>query len=293
MDSLKEVHFAIGVVEIVISISGLVGNLITLTLLVKNKVFHNIKGIMGNLAMADFLSSCLGLMAGIGYIDKSLTQTNGICYVTIYLWPFTRFLSFFSLIFLSLKKYNDLVKRINAFYRITENASTYIILSWTLALVVSLSFNIHSNNPPRFSPGEGVCLFKKDFPLFPIHIISLIFFPPGLCLLVYCNIRIWWRIYTQNKLTGESNVISEARAKLRNRKVSKMVATIVTTFLICRLPFFTLNWYPKISGKNLPLFLFRIATVFYNINFMNNFIVYGAMDKQYRTEVEKLFRCRV
>ena len=289
-----------GAFLILISVFGITGNTLTLTLVKKTKTFRKINQariILGNLALVDLLNSALGLISGMGYINKSILMSGNmeLCYITAYATTILPYLSIFALTLFIINRHYTTVYQKEA-KRLFSSSKTwlYIIIIWGfLMLMTFIEILLSSGINPVFRTEQGSCKHEYNasrsaksrpnwyFPL--VGSLSLI------CslLMFYLNARICITIRKHNKRIRDQDVIEDAVFVERNRKITQITLVIFVCYIICYTPIVIHSLLSL--KKNLTQFSYSFVYLFYNINYVNNVFIYGAMDKVYRRNVKRIF----
>ena len=285
-----EFYLIFGVLFILIAALGVSGNVITLILIKKNESFRDTSNgrlFLGNLAVADLLNSILAMFSGLGYISKDIIMDGHVilCYSAAYSRRFLPYLAIFALTLLTINRYCITLyyKKTGRFFR-RKSSWMYVISSWLLLFLPFLGLPfLDTNTTPTFQNDRGLC----NVTLEPISSVNI--YLGSLCIfsLCYFNTRIYLRVKRHNRSVRDKNLIIHFEYIEKNKKVAKIVLVMFISYVICYLPVIIRGIFLSAKVHAGPLWS-PLAFLFYNINYINNFFIYGVMDKTYRRKLKKL-----
>ncbi|XP_075039167.1 somatostatin receptor type 3 [Mixophyes fleayi] len=245
-----------------------------------------------NLALADdlFMLSLpfLAAQSALSYWPFG----SPVCQMVMTLDAVNQFTSIFCLTVLSLDRYLAVVRPIqSAKWRRPKVAKCVNVTVWILSFLVVLPVVFFSGVPKD----SGTCHIAWPEPQqawktgFILYTSALGFFCP---LLVICICHLL--IVAQLRMSGNRVRVAPARRQGPERKVTKMVALTVTAFILCWLPFYTLNiinlLWPLPAGPRLyGLYSFVVALSY--ANSCLNPIIYALLARPFQRGLKRVF-CR-
>ena len=277
------------VIETVIFIIGLVGNIFVLVIAckVKNKTIHGT--FVASLAIADLVLLCFDSPTTI--LKKLGTRSN-IFNCRIHLIPTTAGYNagLFSITSMALHRYYVVTHPWRPKLK-RKNALIWVSLIWTGAFTLVIPLIV------VIKPGENTC--REVWPLpslrqaYTATLMSVQYVLP-LIITAICYIKIWLFLRrrpfaSQSRLrTGESTTPRETRRE--SVVILKTVAVIVVLFMVLLLP--TQVAWVLLDFKNISFDkLWFASEILTRVHSCLNPIVYGVLNKQYRRRYINLL-CR-
>ena len=291
----KEQRPAIGILMILISILGVVGNTVTLILIIKNRTFRNVNHarlFLANLAVADLLNSILAMFSGFGHIDRKIIVDDHkrLCYSTGYAVMVLPFLTVFSMTLLTMNRYYTTVNNQKAKKLFKQRLSfIYIISIWIFSgLFFSIFGLISPKVRPIFKVGQGFCVLGNRNATTSMAIMGTL---GSACLLCMCcvNFRIWLHLRRYNRRIRNNSIVNSLESFSRDKKITKIVSVIFLSYITLYAPIIIKGIVVRMSGKEKVSIWSTIPYVLLNMNYVNNFFIYGIMDEVYRRNLRRLF----
>ncbi|XP_014211962.2 neuropeptides capa receptor-like [Copidosoma floridanum] len=183
-----------------------------------------------------------------------------------------------------------------------------ILISWIIASLCALPFGLYTTiSYVEFPPGSGnystasaICaMLVINLPNYPIYELSSIvffFIPMFVIIILYLKISLKIRESYQlrQKLSGKLNY--ELVLMRRKRGTTKMLGSVVLTFMICWAPFHIqrllyiygqdTDYYPDMNE-----WLYLFSGCFYYLNTAINPLLYNLMSTRFRKAYKQIFNC--
>ena len=281
-----------GVAFILVSVVGVVGNLITLLILRKDDGFramNNARLPIGNLAAVDLLLSIRAVLYGIGIIDSKITAETTFCKVTAHITTATVPLTFLSHVLVAVHRW----KTIKSFGSHHKDGPGFfsrwysIAATWVINLIFSSVLNIPKvMGPITFQAHRGTCggsgsLLSTIMSFFTIICIVIVF---------TSYFQIYRLVRSRNRQIRdqmETTDLNERVLKKRALKITKMTFIIFATLMASNIPYTVV-----VNLRNVSVIWKRITFLVLVTNYANNFFLYGLMDPEFRAKVKDLFKCK-
>lgn len=272
----------ISLVYLIVCVVGLAGNSLVIYVVLCHSVSESVTNIyIFNLALADEL-----FMLGLPF----LAAQNALSY-----WPFgsfmcrlvmgvdaiNQFTSIFCLTVMSVDRYLAVVHPVKSSkWRTARLAKLVSGAVWVLSSVVVLPVVVFSDVPL----GMTTCHIQWPEPAsvwragFIIYTAALGFFGP---LLVIC--LCYLLIVVKVRSSGRKVRALTAKRKRSERKVTRMVVTVVAVFVLCWLPFYVLNIINVIWPAEQTFFgIYFLVVVLPYANSCANPIIYGFLSYRFK-----------
>ena len=279
---------ALGAATQIVCFTGILGNLITLLIITKRKIFaseQNAHIFLGNLALVDLIACLLSIPMGISHFDSKTERTEFYCGSKILKNTIIRPLALLSLILLTINRYYVLTKR-NAWKVFNKKRSWwYVIGIWCLAIsfmvfMVSLFAVLSKSNITGACSLWDTCLQKGN----KIGMIMVIL---SMGTIAYCNVRIWIHVRNHNKRISNQRVISKDVLRARNIKLAKIICAIFLSYIIVFIiPMIIIT---LTATKESAYVLCQIGLILFTATYANNFFIFVVADKRFRLEIKKTF----
>ncbi|XP_041093803.1 somatostatin receptor type 5 [Polyodon spathula] len=266
-----------------VCVIGLGGNTLVIHVVLRYSRTETVTNIyILNLALADEL-----FMLGLPF----LAVQNALSY-----WPFgthmcrlvmtvdgiNQFTSIFCLTVMSIDRYLAVVHPIRSSkWRKPRVAKAVNGTVWAFSFVVVLPVVVFANVPA----GLGVCNIDWPQPAdvwratFIIYTSTLGFFGP-LLVICLCYLLIVVKVRSAGKKVG---TVASSKRKKSERKVTRMVVTVVALFVLCWLPFYALNIVNLVvSLPGEPRGVYFFVVVLSYANSCANPFVYGFLSENFK-----------
>ncbi|KAL4630773.1 neuromedin-U receptor 1-like [Arapaima gigas] len=315
----SSVFLPVCVTYLVIFFVGAVGNLLTCTVIARNKVMRTPTNYyLFSLAVSDLLVLLLGMPLELYemWSNYPFLLGKGGCYFKTFLFETVCFASILNVTALSVERYIAVVYPLKAKFVVTRTHAKRVILAvWAISVLCAIpNTSLHSIVSLISSSGleiedSAICTLVKPrwmynliiqittllFFLFPMLTISVLYLLIGLQLKREKTHRV---LESQSGLGQESNFnIRTQQQKTRHQQVTKMLLVLVVVFGICWAPFHTdrLMWsfIDDWTSEHLEIFQYVhiISGVFFYLSSAVNPILYNLMSTRFR-EMFKEVMCR-
>ncbi|CAL8309737.1 unnamed protein product [Lota lota] len=294
---------------------GAVGNVLTCTVIARNKVMWTPTNYyLFSLAVSDLLVLLLGMPLELYEMwhNYPFLLGKGGCYFKTFLFETVCFASILNVTALSVERYIAVVHPLRAKYVVTRAHAKRVILTvWGVSVLCALpNTSLHgiatlpSRSPGNASAGAGTPDSAICVPLSPrwynltIQVTTLVFFvlPMLTISVLYLLIGLhlkrekMLRVFEAKSSSGQESFCNVRREqqKARHRQVTKMLFVLVVVFGICWAPFHTdrLMWsfISDWSAVHLETFQYvhLISGVLFYLSSAVNPILYNLMSTRFR-----------
>ena len=283
-------HPALGALEILVCLTGILGNGVTLFVVTKRKIFANRQNFdifLGNLAVVDLMPCIFSpLIIGTRYAGNSIMQNEFLCAGNLLIGWLIRPLALLSLTLLTLNRFYAVRMPSTSIRVFNKRRSWWYVCSlWSSEiLLMTLAFLYAIKSSPGLNITSTCSLLGALVKKLKQFRFAFIFI--NLVIMSFCNVRIWQFIKSHNRRIAEQNVLPEEIIKARNIKLAKMMIPVFLSYIIISLfPSVILAFSP---GHKSDVSI-SIMIILYTVNHANNFFIYVASNKNFRKEVKKIF----
>ncbi|XP_036374820.1 neuromedin-U receptor 1-like [Megalops cyprinoides] len=315
----SSVFLPVCITYLLIFLVGAVGNVLTCTVIVRNKVMRTPTNYyLFSLAVSDLLVLLLGMPLELYemWSNYPFLLGKGGCYFKTFLFETVCFASILNVTALSVERYIAVVHPLKAKYVVTRTHAKRVIVSiWALSVLCAIpNTSLHGilslpSSSGHEIPESAICTLVKPrwmynliiqittllFFLLPMLTISVLYLLIGLQLK---RERLLQVLEAKSGLSQDSycNVRSQQQ-KVRRRQVTKMLFVLVVVFGICWAPFHTdrLMWsfIEHWTSDHLEIFQYVhiISGVFFYLSSAVNPILYNLMSTRFR-EMFREVMCR-
>ena len=289
----KEQQPVIGGLLILISLLGIAGNIATLILVRENQTFRALrqgKLFLGNLALADLINSALGLVSGLGCIDKAIVMAGKkqLCYLTAHAKMSLPFLAIFSMTLLTMNRYYVIVNLQKA-ERLFKGRQPwiYILTVWIFPILMScIPIAVNSGAYPALKVEKGLCSIRNETTKWYTGLIGALT-TIALLAMFYQNFKIQLEIQKCHRRIRDENTDQNSVFIQRNKRITQIVLVAFVSHIICYTPILIVG--ASLWNKRQTTGLYPYAYLFLHTNYANNVFIYIVMDKGYRRTLKKLF----
>lgn len=281
---------------IVISIPLLIilGNIITITVLMKTKSFRNCHGYyLLSLAVADLLMGPAAITATFPVFKHYWPFGVTGCLLSAYISEVCMKVSLLMLLLLSIERY---IAICHPFYytRIVTTRMTVIsiLFSWVFCNLIYIV-----TIPPgiicfTYSPDKYLC--TVTYFMHPEYVVGIIitFLVPSMIIVTITSALSSYQIF-QSQVRSQSSDDCKMRVhSKKNKRVFFVLITLLLAFYICWLPYVTINIYALVSGNTWDLnhqvefYSFWLAVA----NSCLNPMIYFGMNKTFKRATVALMR---
>ncbi|XP_077988626.1 somatostatin receptor type 2-like [Glandiceps talaboti] len=279
----------------IISVSGFIGNLLVILVLLlysKMKMLPNIYIL--NLATADFL-----FMLTIPFISHQFVTTkwifgNAMCKFVMSFDGMNQFTGVFLLTAMSLDRYMALKYPMKSLsIRTVRNTRLICIMMWVLSVLVSLPLWLYSETSISESSNETLCSLSwsgEVYQTFILYAFMLGYVFP-LLIISSCYISII-RLMIRNKQPGEKGM-----SRRGSKRVAILVIVTVLTFAICWLPFYVMQLHFTFFVEQKSLTKGEVIAHYTSIclsygNSAINPIIYTFVGRNFKEGIVRLLCCK-
>ncbi|XP_017313562.1 somatostatin receptor type 5 isoform X1 [Ictalurus punctatus] len=280
------------VISVIVFIVGLIGNTLAIYVVlryVKMKTVTNIYIL--NLAVADELYILSQPFMSTQNVLSYWPFGSFLCRVVMTTDSLNQFTSIFCLTVMSIDRYLAVVHPLRSSrWRRPRVAKAVSAAVWTTSFIVVLPVVIFSDVQDKFNSCN--MSWPEPHTIWPVAFILytsvLGFFAPLLVICV-CYVLIVVRVKASGARTGLG------RRRRSERKVTRMVVVIVVAFVLCWLPFYTVNIVNLIF--HLPENSVMVGVYFFSVsltyaNSCANPVLYGFLSDNFRQSFRKVLCLR-
>ncbi|XP_076582875.1 neuromedin-U receptor 1 [Chaetodon auriga] len=311
----SSVFLPVCLIYLVIFMVGVVGNVLTCTVIARNKVMWTPTNYyLFSLAVSDLLVLLLGMPLELYELWQNypFLLGKGGCYFKTFLFETVCLASILNVTALSVERYIAVVHPLRARYVVTRTHAKRVILTvWGVSVLCALPntslhgidvLHSHSTGPAgNISveiPDSAICTLVKPHWMYnlTIQVTTLLFFVlpmltiSALYMLIGLQLK---REKMQQAMEaksgfGQDSFCRTQQQKARRRQVTKMLFILVVVFAICWAPFHTdrLMWsfISDWTDSHLEIFQYVhiISGVFFYLSSAVNPILYNLMSTRFR-----------
>ncbi|KPP68074.1 neuromedin-U receptor 1-like [Scleropages formosus] len=306
----SSVFLPVCITYLIIFFVGAVGNLLTCTVIIRNKVMRTPTNYyLFSLAVSDLLVLLLGMPLEIYemWSNYPFLLGKGGCYFKTFLFETVCFASILNVTALSVERYIAVVYPLKAKFVVTRRHAKRVILTvWAISVLCAIpNTSLHGIMSLTSSSGleildSAICTLIKPrwmynliiqittllFFVFPMLTISILY------LLIGLQLKKEKMHQMQESWSGlgqdSSFNIQNQQQKARHQQVTKMLFVLVVVFGICWAPFHTdrLMWsfISDWTSEHLEIFQYVhiISGVFFYLSSAVNPILYNVMSTRFR-----------
>ncbi|XP_008559874.1 neuropeptides capa receptor [Microplitis demolitor] len=291
----------ITIVYVIIFIMGIVGNIMTCWVILRNPVMQTATNYyLFSLAISDLLLLVLGLPFELSVFWQQYPWELGwgLCKIRAYVSETSSYVSVLTIVAFSMERYLAICHPLHLYAMSgLKRPLRFILAAWLLAMIAAIPFAVYTKlNYVEYPPGSGrdseesafCAMLLHNMPDFPLYELScLIFFLIPLVLIMVLYIRMGLRI--QSTTLGrsiEGTVHGETRQVQSRKAIIRMLSAVVVTFFICWAPFHAQRLLYVYDSKRLlgaiNEWLYFLGGCLYYISTAINPILYNVMSAKYR-----------
>ena len=269
------------------------GNSLTLLVMLLNRRMRTIPNMfVASLAVSDvLLGLCSFVPFGIPVLVTSHWLFNDTAcqfqgYITIALVV----ASIHTLVLMAVNRYYRIVKPAKYQPYFTKKKTLIMILvSWFSSFCAPLP-HVLSGIKIVFHPAKFFCYFVIEKRAF-LHYGSPLYIGVPTCVIIYCYSRIFSTVRNHNRnLHLPNNLISSVNVE--DVKVARTIFLVVVFFNLCWIPILTVNVLNDVFQKWIfPTEVYILNSFLGTLSSAVNPLLYGVMNKSFRTNYLKLLRC--
>ncbi|XP_056271120.1 neuromedin-U receptor 1 [Pseudoliparis swirei] len=312
----SSVFLPVCLIYLVIFLVGVVGNVLTCTVIARNKVMWTPTNYyLFSLGVSDMLVLLLGMPLELYELWQNypFLLGNGGCYFKTFIFETVCFASILNVTALSVERYIAVVHPLRAKYVVTRTHAKRVILTvWGMSVLCALPNTslhgiavLHSSSPGISGnisveiPDSAICMLVKPRWIYnlTIQVTTVLFFmlPMLTISALYLLIGLQLKQEKVRQLEAKKGFgqdsfchVRTQQQKARRRQVTKMLFVLVVVFGICWAPFhtdrlmwsFINNW----TDNHLKIFQYVhiISGVFFYFSSAVNPILYNLMSTRFR-----------
>ncbi|XP_054458954.1 neuromedin-U receptor 1 [Anoplopoma fimbria] len=312
----SSVFLPVCLIYLVIFLVGVVGNVLTCTVIARNKVMWTPTNYyLFSLGVSDLLVLLLGMPLELYELWQNypFLLGNGGCYFKTFIFETVCLASILNVTALSVERYIAVVHPLRAKYVVTRTHAKRVILTvWGVSVLCALPntslhgiavlhsrYTSHSGNITVEIPDSAICMLVKPRWIYnlTIQVTTLLFFmlPMLTISVLYLLIGLQLKQEKMRQLEAKKGFgqdsfcnVRTQQQKARRRQVTKMLFVLVVVFGICWAPFHTdrLMWsfINDWTDNHLEIFQYVhiISGVFFYLSSAVNPILYNLMSTRFR-----------
>ncbi|XP_034035872.1 neuromedin-U receptor 1 [Thalassophryne amazonica] len=303
-------------IYLVIFMGGVVGNVLTCTVIARNKVMWTPTNYyLFSLALSDLLVLLPGMPLELYELWQNypFLLGEGGCYFKTFLFEMVCLASILNVTALSVERYIAVVHPLQAKYVVTRTHAKRVILTvWALSVLCAVPNTVlhgiatlphHLTSPDNLSkdlPASAICTLVKPRWMYnlTIQLTTLVFFilPMFTITILYVLIGLQLKREKVNQALETTSGFGQdsfcnirmQQQKIRRRQVTKMLFVLVVVFGICWAPFhtdrlmwsFISDWTD--SHREIFEYVHIISGVFFYLSSAVNPVLYNLMSTRFR-----------
>ena len=270
-----------------------VGNSLTLLVMLLNQRMRTIPNMfVASLAVSDLL---LGLCSSVPFGIPALVTSHWLfndtaCQFQGYVSIMLVLASIHTLVLMAVNRYYRIVKPAKYRRYFTKKKTLIMILvSWFSSFCAPLT-QVLSGRKIVFHPAKFFC-YLGIAKSASTHYGSPLYIGVPTCVIIYCYLRIFSTVRNHNRnvhLPG--NPISSVNVE--EVKVARTIFVVVVFFNLCWIPVLTVNVLDDVFQRWIfPTDVYIFYTLLATLSSAVNPLIYGVMNKSFRTNYLKLLCC--
>ncbi|NP_001306795.1 neuropeptide Y receptor type 1 [Callorhinchus milii] len=300
------VIFTLALAYSAVIILGVSGNLMLITIIMKQKEMHNVTNILiVNLSISDLLITlmCLPFTFVYTFMDHWVFG-KAMCKMNSMIQCISITVSVFSLVLIAIERH-QLIINPRGWRPNNKHAYVSIATMWVLALLASLPFllfQVLTDEPLQNVPnywenfaGKYVCLdqwpSENQRLAYTTCLLVVQYFGP-LCFIFICYLKIYIRLKRRNDMMDKMRE-NKSRAD-ENRRITIMLISIVVAFAICWLPLNIFNavfdWKHEAITNCHHNLIFSICHLTAMLSTCVNPVFYGFLNKNFQRDLHVILR---
>ncbi|XP_012138419.2 neuropeptides capa receptor isoform X2 [Megachile rotundata] len=284
-------------VYMIIFVTGVIGNVATCIVIVKNSSMHNsINCYLFNLAVSDLMFLILGLPHELGEYWEQYPWKWGLvmCKLRAYVSEICSYVSVLTIVGFAIERYMAVCHPFRQNSEDLKRSMRFILVAWMIASFSALPIAVYINldfveYPPksnRYSSESAICVMKtNDIPNFPLYGLSCFcFFLLPMAFIAVFYTRICLRIQTESFVLNVEGFVHGENKHAQLRKTIRILSAVVVTFFICWAPFHVqriMTAY-NIGTPDIDRWLYPLTGCLYYFSATINPILYNLISAKYR-----------
>ena len=270
-----------------------VGNCLTLLVMLLNPRMRTIPNMLvASLAFSDVL---LGLCSSVPFGIPALVTSHWLfndtaCQFQGYVSIMLVVASIHTLVLMAVNRYYRIVKPAKYRRYFTKKKTLIMILvSWFSSFCAPLP-HVLSGRKMVFHPAKFFCYLGIENSA-SIHYGNPLYIGVPTCVIVYCYFRIFTTVRSHNRNAHlPNNPISSVHVE--EVKVARTIFVVVVFFNLCWIPVLTVNVLDYLFQRWIfPTEIYIVYTLLATLSSAVNPLIYGVMNKSFRTNYLKVLRC--
>jgi len=282
-------------IYVAVMVFGLIGNGLAISVVLYNPSMKTASNIfILNLALSDFLF-LLSLPLTVTFtLERQWIFGPVLCKIHLGLFGINQFSGVYTLLLMSIDRYVAVCQNSLQKYRTVRNSVLACSMAWGFAIALIFPILLYARNDDTqcfVNWGGGVEQSVASAQTFTIYSSSLGFFIPilGICVF-YALIIIRLKAH---KAPTASTIDSNRK---RTRRVTVLVLSIISAYVTCWLPYWSVQIYilaqgPRLAYSRTLYAIYQVATALYNINSTLNPILYGFLSESFRAGIIGMLTC--
>lgn len=282
---------------------GLFGNALVIYVILRSSNMKTVTNMyIVNLAISDFIFLIsMPLLMTTTWLRFWLFG-DVMCKIYNILYSINLFTGIFTLTALSADRYLAVCHAIaSQRYRTPLNSLLAILAIWLISVLVMLPIILYSNTIPSFRfKGKQTCTIEwpKDQIVPADKAYTWYTFMLGFAVPVSLISIFYILVIIKIQTLGPANKQQSSERRKKSKKVTKMVLTVISVYVICWLPYwvFQVHLTLKQGPEKLPywkIVVFNIMTVLTFTNSMLNPILYAFLSEHFRKGFREAFKCQI
>ena len=282
-------RWLIGVVLSLLAIFGFFGNMTVCITFSRRKNLQTSTNILiVNLAIADILQSLnMTFMISSASLVKWF-RIRGWCQMNAFANATFIGTSILSLSFISLNRYFVIVKTSDRNIFTKRNTFFFVFVAWFIATILGIS-PVLGWSKYQFRAGYLSCLLESRPRISYMIAFCIILLIIPLSIMCFCS---WKIMVTMKQNRQRLQQTAKVSRKFREQgRVTAMLSSVIISFFILYAPFWIINIVEMFSGDNFKIkpWIEVSATMFAMLNHVNNPIIYGLLNRNYRKAFLEIF----
>ena len=280
-------------ISAILIITAFTGNFLVCLAIKNNTKLRTVPNCyIASLALADMLMSLFGmpltfaiLIADGWILGEALCQYQG------YVGTMLGIASLLIITLTAVNRYFRIVRvRQYSKYFTTRNAILSIVLAWSLALICPIPY-FAIGKRFRFHPGKAMCFFDLDNNNIFYSVSTIICFVMlPFAVTAVCYYKVFRTVRKHNSTLASTRTGGAGKFGVDEVQLAKLLFVLLLSFVACWTPFLIIDVIGAFKGQfYFPRYVYLIYTVTVELSSCINPVIYGAMNKEFRSEFKKLF----